>query len=196
MQKTYRFIQVIFSIIIDKKTLCLEIQNVLVNISSFAKDDADEIIQVKNNNGIDILELSLEYRPYLQEFLEDMVSKYELIIYSRFNKEYVQAIVKTIEKSKKYFAYVFHDEFCLFSNIFSSVKCINFLFGNRSVNDIIVVDTKESTLPLNPENFFSLQEYRGYEDKDVELIKLAKMLDSLLLAKDIRSDSTLNSMTN
>ena len=89
------------SLYLKKKTLCLGIQNVIAKISTFFRDDLDEVIEVKNPNTSMSSELSIDYRPYLYDFLDDVSKKFELIIYSTFNSQYVNAIADAIEKKDR-----------------------------------------------------------------------------------------------
>lgn len=141
-----------FTIAIGKKTLCLEIQGVLARVSTFVKSNSDELIEVESGEPGGCVEFSIDYRPYLYEFLDDMAEKYELVIYSRLDKEIIKKIVSSIEKKKKYFSYCFGKEFCFFANFSFAVKCLDFLYSNRLDRDIIAVDTKAASFPLSPDN--------------------------------------------
>ena len=154
-------------------------------VSTFARDTDDEIIEIKSDKSGVSTELSIKYRPYLYEFLDDVSQRFELVLYSTFNYYSVHAIANAIEKSKKYFSYRFHDEFCLFSNIASGVKCIDFLLGHRSNKDIIVVDTKSQTLPLSVNNFLPIEPFAEDGTDDKELIKLSRVLEEFADTKDV-----------
>lgn len=160
----------------------------LAKISFYAKPNADEIITLKHNEEGEVQELSLDYRPFLFEFLDDMNSKYELIIYSRLNQNYTNAIVDIIHRKKKYFSYVFYDTFCLFANISSGVKCIDFLYGNRTDSDIVAVDISDIQVPFNEDNFVSISRLDENDFEDQGLVKLAKLLDVLYEKSDVKSE--------
>ena len=157
-----------------------------MKVWTFAKDDADEIIEVKTNDGSIQTEISIENRPYLYDFLDDISQKFELIIYSTFSENYVNAIVDTMESKKKYFSYRFGDNFCLFANILCGIKCVNFLYKDRSDKDIIIVDTKDSRFPLNDGNFIQIKNYEARAYGDTELPKLAKVLDQICYADNVK----------
>jgi TFIIF-interacting CTD phosphatase-like protein len=143
-----------------------------MKVDIFASEDPNEIVRVKNDQET---ELSLTYRPFMHEFLEDVSQSFELILYSSFSKDYIEAILERVEKGKKYFGHRFHDEFCIFANIGYSVKCIDFLCANRSPADIIVVESSVSTLPLSPDNLLPVSAYDG-SPTDQELPRLAAVL--------------------
>ncbi len=149
-------------------------------VSAFATESADEVLHLKNGT-----EISVKYRPYMHEFLEDMTANYELIVYSTFKREQVKAIVDSIEKRRKYFSYRFHDEFCLFANLSSGVKCLDFLYSGRSPADIILVDTRVKKLPLSVDNFVPVTSYNEEEPSDMGLIRLAAVLDKLAATKNV-----------
>jgi TFIIF-interacting CTD phosphatase-like protein len=155
-----------------------------MTVMTFAAEGADEIVEVSRTGGCKG-ELALGFRPYLFEFLEDMQSKYELVLYSSFSSEYLQAIADSVERRKKYFTHRFHDDFCLFANISYSVKCLDFLCGNRSPANIILLDNTPRTLPLTPDNFLSVPFYSG--SQDAELPKVAAVLEGLAAVPDLRT---------
>ena len=162
-------------------------QKVLVSIANFACEEADEIAPMFNKNGEQIGEISITFRPYLFEFLDDISSRFELVLYTSYSTEYMEAIVKVLEKRKKYFAYKFGEDFCIIANISSySVKCVNFLLGNRSENDIIMVDNDVKEFPFSTDNFVPVSYYEGNKAEDDELPKLASFLKKLSEEKNVR----------
>lgn len=154
-------------------------------VSNFAAENADEVIKIEKT-GFPPEEASIYCRPHLFDFLNDMEAKFELIIYSSFGIAYVKALVARLERDKKYFQYIFGDEFCLFANVFSCVKCIDFLFHNRSPEDIIMVDTQYTSLPLSKDNLIPILPYDRVNKQDTELAKLSCLLDALVGEKDVR----------
>ena len=149
-------------------------------VSTFAEDGADEVLKCEGG-----LEISIFYRPYLFEFLEDMKSRFELIIYSSLNRQALVPIIQKLEEHKKFFQYVFDETFCIFANISYGVKCVDFLLSNRRVEDIILVDTSAKSLPLSQDNFVPVPRYDGNKE-ETELIRLATVLGALEKENDIR----------
>jgi RNA polymerase II subunit A small phosphatase-like protein len=152
-----------------------------MKVDSFASENATEIVPVLGERPG---ELALNYRPFLFDFLEDMSRLYELVVYTSFSKDYLHAILKGVEKNSRYFAHSFHDEFCIFANIAYSVRCLDFLYANRSPADIVFVETSVKTLPLTPYNFIPIPVYDG-SPTDSELPKLATLLTQLSTVDDI-----------
>ena len=151
---------------------------------AYKAESADDYIQMEGENGGPSIEMSITYRPFLHEFLEDVKSKFELIIYSSIGDKQLREILNCIEKKKKYFSYSFGETFCLFANISSSVKCLDFLLSNRTPADIIVIESTAKALPLSTDNLIPVAMYEG-SNEDIELVKLASLLDSLSTQKDV-----------
>ena len=158
-----------------KKTLCLGLEDVLMHISTMVEEDADVKVPIYINKSIFVTELSLHFRPYLFDFLEDMSSKYELILYSSLNKAYVDSILEVIEGSKKYFEYIFNEDACVFANLSYGVKCLDFLLHNRTLDDIVLVDVTVKTLPCYSNNFVPILPYnqKSIEDKGLAFLSVA-----------------------
>ena len=153
-------------------------------VSMFNTDNADVVLPLSEESKSSE-ELALFYRPLLLDFLEDVKSKFELIMYSSLRKAQLTAIMDHLEKESKYFEYIFNEAFCVFANVSYGVKCIDFLSTNRSPADIIVVDTTAQALPLSPNNLVPISRYEG-DANDSELAKLAAVLDVISKAKDVR----------
>ncbi len=171
--------------LIDMKTLCLGLENVLMHVSMAPEEDADEKVPIYVNQNVLITEFSLHFRPRMFEFLRDMRGKFELILYSALNKVYVQAIVDCIQKREKYFAHVIGEDFCVFANLTYGVKCLDFLLSGRKLQHIMLVDTTVKCLPGSSDNFVPVPAYPGRDQTDQELPKLAALLDVIGKEKDV-----------
>ena len=169
---------------LDKKTLCLDVKNVLMMVSMFVADNADAVLPINEEKG-HTGEIALFYRPLMRDFLEEIKGKYELIMYSSLSKTQLKVITDHLEELNKYFDYIFDETYCVFANVSYGVKCIDFLSTNRSPADIIVVDTTAEALPLSPDNLIPISRYEG-DTNDTELPKLAAVLDVIQEAKDVR----------
>lgn len=158
----------------------------------YAEENADYVIKVPKGKDCPDDEVSVCFRPFLHEFLKDMQSKFEIIIYSSFSSSYLNSIIDLLEKTAegpsidKYFIHRFSEEFCIFANISYSVKCIDFLLGNRTSADIIVVENTITTFPLSTDNVIPIPAYSGKNPGDSELIKLSSILDALIEEPDVR----------
>ncbi len=156
-----------------------------MKISTFAEDAADVVLPVSQGDGKPVGEVALFFRPFMYEFLEEMRTKFELVVYSSLGGDYLKTIVDFLERTQKYFEYRFDDKFCIFANFSSCVKCIDFLLSNRSPENIVVVDTSAKSLPLTPTNLVTLPRYEG-SPLDCDLVKLAAVLDTVAREPDCR----------
>ena len=128
-----------------------------------------------------------KYRPFIFDFLDDMKEKYELILYTSLDSYYVHSILKFLEKDKVYFDYVFDKDFCVFTNMNYGVKCLDFLMENRTEENIILVDTTPKCLPKFADNFVPILPFEN-DDKDIELVKLAKIIDYIMKGENIQEE--------
>ena len=169
----------------NKKTLCLGLDDILIKISTNT-EDCDASVPIYLNDEVLISNLSIKYRPFLFEFLDDMASKYELILYSSLNSYYINAIISKIPQLGKYFNHIFGEEFCVFSNIEYGVKFLDFLLSNRTIESIVLADKTIKTLPNFPHNFVPVQPFD--EDKDdLELVKLGYSIDYIMQEKNSKN---------
>ena len=150
-----------------------------MNIFMYDAYDSDAQFAMESTNEI----ISIKLKPYALEFLNDMKSKYELVVYSSMNIKYIKPIIEYLEQNGKYFDYYFCEEYCIFANVYNGIKCLDFLYETRSANDVVVVDTSIKNYPLN---FDSFVPGNVIERNDNELPKLAKILDRIYDEKDIR----------
>ena len=155
-------------------------------VSTFAADNADEVIHVETDNKLPIGELAVSYRPHVHEFLKYVKSRFELIVYSSFNGFFLDGIINSLERMEKFFVHRFDEDFCLFANISYSIKCLDFLLANRSLADIIMIDQTVRALPLTPDNLIPISAYDSLNPADEELPKLAILLDLVASAPDVR----------
>eukprot|EP00826_Nyctotherus_ovalis_P015129 TRINITY_DN1426_c0_g1_i2.p1 TRINITY_DN1426_c0_g1~~TRINITY_DN1426_c0_g1_i2.p1 ORF type:complete len:168 (-),score=23.53 TRINITY_DN1426_c0_g1_i2:166-669(-) len=131
-------------------------------------------------------ELFVQFRPFLFEFLNDISSKYELILYSSLNRVYVEAIIANVPKLGKYFAYIFGDDYCVFANLDYGVKCLDFLLDDRNLGDILLVDKTPKSLPHFPYNFLPAPIYGKDNLGDRRLITLGVAIDHIMTHKTVQ----------
>ena len=144
--------------------------------------DLDEtLIYLQNKESFKIGIKSIILRPYLHEFLHDMKSIYELIIFSENSQEYVQPIIDLIEKKEKYFDYVICKQFISYDSNGHKIKDISLL--GRDLKNIIVIDNIKQYY-RSKENLICIKSFFGDINNDKKTLKL---LGSVL--KEIKVDS-------
>jgi hypothetical protein len=168
----------------SKKTVCIELQDILMGMSTFPEQSD---IQIPIYIGEMLIgELYVKLRPFLFEFLADISSKYELILYSSLNRAYVDSILANISGLENYFAYIFGDDHCVFANLDYSVKCLDFLLETRSLADILFVDKTLKSLPHFPYNFMPAPLYSKDDPDDKGLAKISVGIDRIMTQKTVQ----------
>jgi hypothetical protein len=144
--------------------------------------DLDEtLIYMQNKESFKFGIKTIILRPYLYEFLHDMKSLYELIIFSENSQEYVQPIIDLIQKKEKYFDYVICKQFISYDTNGHEIKDISLL--GRDLKNVIVIDNIKQYY-RNKENLICIKSFFGDVNNDKKTLKL---LGSVL--KEIKLDS-------
>lgn len=149
------------------------------------KDDSKAAII----NNINLKKLKLIFRPGLFDFLREMKSLYELIIFSSGVNDYVDAIVEIIEKDGKFFDHILYRTHLSFDKKGEYVKNLSSL--GRDLNKILIIDDNEKYYKWNKENGICIKPFFGDEVGDQgTLAILSKILKKIRIdaeeSKDIR----------
>jgi len=170
----------------SRKTVCIELQDILMSVSTLP-EQSDIQVPIYIEKML-IGELYVKFRPFLFEFLADMSSKYELILYSSLNRAYIDSILSNVPGLGNYFSYIFGDDHCVFANLHYSVKYLDFLLKTRSLEDILLVDKTLKSLPHFPYNFLPAPLYSKDDPDDRGLIKLSVGIDRTLAQKIVQEE--------
>ncbi len=128
----------------------------------------------------------MKLRPFLEEFLEDMASRFELVLYTSANKGYADIIVDFIERKRKYFAHKLYTQQCLQNPGVYTYKYLELLCTNRSIKNVVLVDNSVRNFALSIRNGIPIKEYMG-EEADAELVYLANYMRQLAAVEDVRT---------
>ena len=146
-----------------KYTLVLDLEETLINF---------RLKSEKKEEG------TLKMRPGLYEFLDEIQFFYEIIIFTASSQDYAEALIDTIEESKKYFKYKFYRQHnIVIENDF--VKDLSRI--GRDLDKMIIVDNIPQNYRLHKKNGINIKGFWGedlcdralYNLKDI-LIKLAE----------------------
>ena len=107
-------------------------------------------------------------RPGLNSFLKNMKKNYELILFTSATHEYVDPIVKFIEKDEKYFDYILYRNHLSYDEKGEYFKNLNLL--NRNIKKIIIVDDCENNFKLHKSNGICLKPFYGDNDNVLNLL--------------------------
>ncbi|CAI2364057.1 unnamed protein product [Moneuplotes crassus] len=170
-----------------KKTIVLNLDETLIHSVFTNEDDSD--YQFNLVSAGKAYNISTYKRPYLEEFLDHISKKFEVVFYTPAISEYANAIINKIDSNNIVAGRLFRDsckiednpETCGFGKNF--IKDISKL--GRLLNNVIVLDSNtmtcieciQNTVPIRP--WFR-------DKKDKELKEIIPILDSLAKVKDVR----------
>ena len=154
----------------QKYTLVLDLDETLVYCQP----------NVNNNNNINDVLINL--RPGLHEFLHDMKLLFELVIFTSGTPDYVDPIVKIIEKEEKYFDYILYRQHITKDENGDSLKNLNLI--GRDLKNVIIIDDIAKYFKLQKENGICIRPFCGNNLADK---KTLKTLNNVL--KKIRFDA-------
>lgn len=135
---------------------------------------------MKNGEG-----LVFHLRPGFRNFLKKMQKKYEIVVFSKEDTDFLNQVIQTIDPYQMYFSFVFGNEF-LVTQPTGRYKDLRYL--NRKLSRVVAVDMADH-FSGSKNNAIKLSIYDGEED-DRELKKLGTFLDHLSSnnIKDVRKE--------
>ena len=167
----------------DKKTLVLDLDETLVHsIGEGAVDSSspsDFTIQVEQQNSSH--DVHVMVRPHVEEFLERMSKRYELVIFTASISKYANPLLNVIDKTGNIPFRLFREHCTLINTAF--IKDLSLL--GRELKDIVILDNNPTAYALNHYNGFPIKSW--FDDKkDNELIKISPILEFLSYVPDVR----------
>ena len=170
----------------NKKTLVLDLDETLVHSVGGVENNEGEIpqhdfiIQIPQNNNLSH-DVHVMVRPHVEEFLERMSKRYELVIFTASISKYANPLLNIVDKMN-YVPFRLFREHCTLINT-AFVKDLNLL--GRDVKDIIILDNNPTAYSLNHYNGFPIKSW--FDDKnDDELLKVCPILEFLSYVPDVR----------
>ena len=165
----------------NKKTLVLDLDETLIH-SAFEpfnpKDDITLTMKMKDEEII----IHVLKRPYLDEFLNIVTQKYEVIIFTASISDYANPLLDQLDPNKKIFFRLFR-EHCTKSDNGLFIKDLNRL--GRNLKDVIIIDNNPVSFIYNKANGLPILTWHSIQT-DNELIKLIPLLNYLANVDDVR----------
>jgi len=122
--------------------------------------DLDEtLIYLQNKDSTEALTL----RPNIHEFLHEMKSIYELILFSENSINYVGPILDIIQQKENYFEHILCKEYITLDKKGQEIKDLNLL--GRDLKNIIVVDNMKQYYK-NKDNLICIKSFFGDTNND------------------------------
>ena len=125
------------------------------------------------------------YRPFLKEFLEYVSEKWEIGIFTSSSNIYANAILERIDPQNKFFNFRLFKTSCYRDCNNHLIKDLE-IIGNRDLKDIAMIDNSIDSIIYQLDNCIPCVPYYG-DQKDQELVSLAKFLDILYQVPDLRA---------
>jgi import inner membrane translocase subunit TIM50 len=114
-------------------------------------------------------------RPGLEQFLNRLVAKYEIIIFAEEDAALIMHSINSVDPRHRYISNFLGKESMVWKNG-SYIKDLSYL--NRDLRKVIVIDRKKENVKNQPENVIILPEYDGSKE-DNELTKLLALLERI-----------------
>ena len=129
---------------------------------------------------------TLIFRPGLIDFLKKMKTIYELVIFSFGTLEYVDNVIKIIEKNEKFFEHVLYRQHATANNG-EYIKDLSLL--GRNLKNILIVDDISQVFKLQEKNGICIKAFYGDIVGDRNTLKiLGKILEKVRFDADEDGD--------
>ena len=138
-----------------------------------------------NNDKLTIPKKTIILRPGLHEFLHDMKLLFELIIFTSGTPDYVDPIVKMIEKDEKFFDYILYRQHITIDENGDKVKDLSII--GRDLKNVIIIDDISRYFKLQKKNGICIRPFHGNVLSDR---KTLKTLNSVLQKIRFDADET------
>ena len=154
----------------NKKTLILDLDETLVHSAFTPFSRKSDLMLTINFDGENRLLYVLK-RPYVDEFLKELSSLYEIIIFTASISEYANPLLDLLDK-EKCIKYRLFREHCTFDN---GIYIKDLKIFDRKINNMIIIDNNPISYDNNVANGIPILSW--YEDmNDNELLKLIPIL--------------------
>lgn len=163
-----------------KKTLVLDLDETLVHSSFKPTRTADFIMPIFIEGTRH--KVYVHVRPYLEEFLERMSKRYELVLFTASLPVYANPLCDTIDEGGLLSHRLFRNH-CTYHDG-SYVKDLSLL--GRKMSDIILIDNATYSYGFQPRNGFSSLTWID-DTECIELLEMADYLENIADCKDMRS---------
>lgn len=152
-----------------KKTLVLDLDETLIHSTLTT---SDTYLSIK--------------RPHVEEFLEYVSKKFNVILFTAGMQAYADPIVNDLDNNNKIFQKRYYRDSCIYSiKKQALVKDLNII--GVDMKSIIIIDNTPTSYSLQPQNGIPIISWYGTDKNDKELLKLIPILDEIYNSDDVRS---------
>lgn len=174
-----------------EKVLILDLNETLVRVD-LPKSDNEIGNKISFFEESRLVRLSVQFRPYLIDFLENLSKLYEIHIFTAASEVYTEKIAEVIDPEGKFISKIHSRNQCLETKSGLFIKDLRIL-KVRELKDIIIVDNFVHSFAYQLDNGIPLLPWNG-NLLDTELPLLAKLLLEACKHYDVRDflKETLN----
>lgn len=157
-----------------KRTLILDMDETLIHTKDAQGSNLNVQTSIKLNRD-ETIRAQILIRPHLTQFLERVSEIYELVIFTASQACYANHIINMIDPKNKYFSSRIYRNNCVMTQDGVQIKDLR-IFGNRNLEDIIIVDNAYYSYGFQPFNGVPIIPFLG-DEGDQELLQLADFLE-------------------
>lgn len=186
-------LKVEFGTVDRQKTLILDMDETLIHakpkISANSDFEPDYEISLEDDDGSELI-FMVKMRPGLVECLERLAKFYELAVFTAAERTYATKIINHFDPDKKFIKHILSREHCIHVENFY-VKDLR-IIGDRKTEDLVIVDNSIVAFAFNLDNGVPINDFRGEEPMDEELIYMTSYLEDIYHFEDIREANINN----
>jgi len=125
-------------------------------------------------------------RPFVKQFLNDISSKFSIVIYSNFQETTIKKIISYIDENAINLIDCILDSNYIIEYIFPKrIKSLRIFQKWRALKDILAINCSTYSFSLDVLNEILIKEYNG-DPNDSELPKVGQLIDNLWQYEDIQ----------
>jgi len=176
-----------------QKTLILDMDETLIHAKPKIKAnedfEPDFEISLEDDDGSS-LTFMVKQRPGLVECLERLATFYEIVVFTAAERTYATKIIKHFDPEGKYIRRILSREHCVHVDNYY-VKDLR-IISDRKSEDMVIVDNSIVAFAFNLDNGVPINDFRGEEPMDEELIYMTSYLEDIYHFDDIREANIAN----
>ena len=163
-----------------KVTLVLDLDETLVHCTTDRNDSADVSFSLFFNNQT--YYVSAMKRPFLEEFMEEVTSMFEVVIFTASQQIYADRLLNILDPSAKWSKIRLFRDSCAFVEG-NYIKDLSVL--GRDLSHVIIIDNSPQAFAFHYNNALPISSWFD-SDSDTELIKILPLLKKLSKQDDVR----------